>query len=351
MSKLVIATFASETVMGAQVYERAISSNAQHALDRRAAGWEIDAVVVRSLRSHLAGTRRVPMGWLNDASARTRAVAGRLMYPRADLVHRMKVGLPPAPGRDVLTLHDICPWKFDDEVKPGRAVREELRRARAIVTPSAFSASEIVEMFGVDEPVVIPNGFDRARFVGARPLPGEALAAMGIGDNFVLTAGGASERKNLAGLAAAWPAVRRASPQLQLVLVGPENANRTRLVKDLPGVVVAGRVSDEHLPQLMAAARAIVIPSLYEGFGLPAVEAMAVGVPVVALRASSLPEVVGDAGVLVDPTPEALADGIVWATSDDPAIAELVRRGHQRAESYSWERSADQHAALWTRLA
>lgn len=350
MSRLVIATFASETVMGAQVYERAVSSNAQAALDRRAPGWEVSSVVLRSLRSPLPGTRRAPMGWLGEASVRSRSVAGRLLYPRADIVHRTKVGLPPAPGRDVVTLHDIGPWKYADEGRPPSAAGEELSRARAIVTPSAFSAGEIVDMFGVDDPVVIPNGFDRARFIDVEPLTGAELAAMGIGERFVLTAGGASQRKNLTGLAAAWPQVRKARPDMQLVLSGPDHENRTRLFAGMDGVKLAGRLSDDVLPRLMAAAGAVVIPSLYEGFGLPALEGMAVGVPVVALRASSLPEVVGDAGVLTEPDADHLAEGIIWATSGDSAIDELVRLGRERAATYSWERSADLHAALWAGL-
>ncbi|GAA1919605.1 glycosyltransferase family 1 protein [Microbacterium aoyamense] len=350
MSRLALVTFASETVMGAQVYERAIDSRAKDALGTVSDDWAVQSIVVRSLRSPLAGTHRLPIGWLARASAGSRAAAARLIYPRADLVHRMKVSLPPAPGRDILTLHDIGPWKFPDEAVPPRAAREELLRARAIVTPSAFSAAEIVEMFGVDDPVVIPNGFDRERFDGAEPLSAEALQGLGVHGDFVVAAGGASRRKNLAGLAEAWPIVRRARPNLTLALAGPRNAERDRLFAGLDGVVLVGRLPDAVVPGFLAAAKAIVVPSLYEGFGLPALEAMAVGVPVVAMRASSLPEVVGDAGILVDPTPQALAEGVIWATSNEADLQDLIARGKTRAAAHSWERSAAEHARLWARL-
>lgn len=351
MPKLVLATFASATVMGAQVYERAIDQRAEVALGGAAGTWTVERVVVRSLRSPLTGNRRLPAEWIRNAPVHVRGMAARAIYPRSDLVHRMKVGLPPAPGRDVLTLHDIGPWKFSDEASPPPAAQEELKRARAIVTPSSFSASEIVDLFGVDDPVVIPNGFDRKRFIEAEALDAATRLRLGITSAYVLAAGGASERKNLRGLAAAWAQVRSARPDLSLVLAGPPHPGRTALFADLPGVVMVGRVDDDLVPGLMAGARALVVPSLYEGFGLPALEGMAVGIPVVAVRASSLPEVVGDAGILVEPSPAALAEGVIWATSDDSEVARLVSLGKTRSEQFSWERSAQAHADLWRRLA
>nr|WP_274636842.1 glycosyltransferase family 1 protein [Microbacterium bovistercoris] len=351
MRHLVLATFASATIMGAQVYERAIDQRAQSALDDGGGeNWRISRATVRSLRSPLPGNRRVPVGWVTKASALSRGLTARAIYPRADLVHRMKVGLPPAPGRDVITLHDIGPWRFSDETVPARVAREELQRARAVVTVSAFSAGEIAEMFGIAEPVVIHNGIDLERFAAAQAMPSSRLEEHGIRGEYVLAAGGSSERKNLEGLAAAWSRVRRVRPAMTLVLAGPEHPRRTALFKDIPGVAMIGRVPDDVLPALMAGARAVVIPSLYEGFGLPAVEGMAVGVPVVAMRASSLPEVLGEAGVLVEPTTSGLAEGIEWATSGDSDIDRRVELGRSQAEQFSWERSAQQHAELWRRL-
>lgn len=351
MKRLVLSFFASQTVMGAQVYERSIDERAEAALGYSAGGWAIDRIVIRSLRSSLDGNRRVPMGVLHGASVGTRAGIARLIYPRADVVHRMKVGIPPAPDRDVLTLHDIGPWKFADEADPPSAAREELRRARAIVAPSHFSAMEIAEHFNVELPVVIQNGFDRERFWDAAPLSGDQLSRLGVSGDYVLAAGGASERKNLAGLAQAWSEVHRARPDVTLVLAGPPHPRRTELFRDVRGSLLVGRVDDSIVPGLMAGARAVVVPSLYEGFGLPALEAMAAGVPVVAARASSLPEVLGDAGTLTDPTPVGLAEGMIHALSSHNEIGRAVDRGRKRALEFSWERSAQAHADLWEQIA
>ena len=95
----------------------------------------------------------------------------------------------------------------------------------------------------------------------------------------------------------------------------------------------------------------MVVPSLEEGFGLPALEGMAVGTCVVAADTSSLPEVVGDGGFLVPPTPNGLTDGLLHALSDDPEVAEVVRRGGARARQFTWRRCAEGHAEVWKRVA
>ncbi len=104
------------------------------------------------------------------------------------------------------------------------------------------------------------------------------------------------------------------------------------------------------MPSLVAAAGCVVVPSHYEGFGLPALEGMAAGVPVVSSNRSSLPEVVGDAGILVDPDPNTLAEGLLAVASSSVDLAAMRERGRQRAHLYTWERAADGHAAVWASL-
>lgn len=275
---------------------------------------------------------------------------GVALYPAADVVHRMNLELPPGPRANVVTLHDVVSWRFGDESAPVPAAAEEARRADAVICVSQFSADEAASLLGVADPRVVYNGVS-SRFFDAAPLSPAALTGLGVTSRYLLTVGGASRRKNLEGLAAAWPKVHSVRPDLVLVLAGPEHPRRTALFRGLRGVRMVGRVADDLLPGLIAGAEAVIVPSLYEGFGLPALEAMAARVPLVAARTSSLPEVVGDGGILVEPDPDAIAQGAIWAVSGDGAIRAMADRGRARAEQFTWDRSAEGHARIWGSLA
>ncbi len=335
--RLGLATLAVPEPMGQQVYEREL---AQRAAGELGPGWSVDRVEIRTLRSPLPGTARLPSRLLVDAPAGPRRLAGRVVYRGHDLVHRFDLRLPPAPAPEVLTVHDVVAWRFTDESRPPADAASSARRAAVVVCPSQFSADEVARELGVRAPVAIPNGVDR-RFFDAVPLPEDALDVLGIRRPYVLHAGGCTQRKNLAALAEAWPMVRSARPETTLVLVGPPDERRDRLFDPLEGTVRTGRVEDGAVPGLMAAAAAVVVPSLYEGFGLPALEAMAAGVPVVAARRGALPEVCGDGALLVEPDGRSLAEGIVAVLEPDRVLEERVARGRRAGRGVHLGRERD----------
>lgn len=343
MARLTIATVAVGMPMGQQVYEREVSARAQDALGPDV---EVARSVTRSLRSPLPGTARLPHRLLRDAPTGLRLAVGAAMYRGADVVHRMGMSLPPARVPEIVTVHDTVAWRFPDESSPETFAATELRRARAVVSVSRFAADDVAEHLGLDRVHVIHNGVDE-RFFDARPVSAESLRGLGVTGPYVLHAGGSSTRKNLEGLADAWPKVRARFPGVSLVLSGPPSERRDRLFGPLDGAVRVGRVPDDVVPGLLAGAEALVVPSLYEGFGLPALEGMAVGTPVVAADRSSLPEVCGDAAVLVEPDGPALAAGLEHVLSGGGEVDRMVARGRERASRFTWDASAAAHARLW----
>lgn len=343
MARLAIVNLSSNNPMGQQHYENKIAELAPEYLGD---SWDVRRIVVRTLRSPLPGDVRIPGKLLRDGAPGVRRITGRLMFHGYDLVHRLDLRIPPTPDRDIVTVHDLASLHFDDEVKFPRDSAISCRRSLAVVCPSEFSANEIAERFDIPRPFVVPNGID-ADFLNPNPLSAARRAELGISGRYVLHAGGCSTRKNLAGLAAAWPFVRSARPDVSLVLVGPPDARRDKLFEPLPGAIRLGRVERNTLPSLFAGACAVVVPSFYEGFGLPAVEAMAAGAPVVAANRASLPEVCGDGALLVEPSGAGLAEGIIAALDGGPDIDILVERGRQRAMKFTWAMSAEGHANIW----
>ena len=209
------------------------------------------------------------------------------------------------------------------------------RRARRVVTVSAFSRDELHRYTGV-EAVVVPGGVDE-RF---RPDAdrGRARDELGLSRGYVLCVAGESPRKNFATLAVVAAAVRPLG--LEVVTAGSMRAHHGA-PSELPGVRSLGYVPDELLPGLYAGALCFVLPSFHEGFGLPCVEAMACGAPVVASRAGALPETCGDAAVLVDPgSPGDVATGVLSVLRDGGRAAELRAAGLERAAGFTWERTA-----------
>lgn len=346
MTRLTWAFGANVDALGQQRYEQQVQQ-ALAALPE-AAGWAFISTRLAPFRSPLADVRRVPDRLMERAPATVARLVGALAYPRG-LIHRFDLRLPPAGAREVTTVHGLEPWRFDDEGGRPRWLEAEARRSFGAITPSAFTAAEVTSVLGVARVWAVPHGLG-AQWTGPALLTGEQLAGLGITCPFVLHAAGATKRKNLEALAQAWPHVQ-ASTGAQLVLSGSEHARRTALFAGMPAVRLIGRQPDDVLLGLMSSASVVVVPSLYEGFGLPALEAMSCGTPVVAANRAALPEVCGDAALLVEPDAAALAGGLVEVLTRPDLAARLSAAGTRRAGDFTWRAAALAHLAVYEELA
>ena len=257
----------------------------------------------------------------------------------ADVYHCPGLRGPLTHGRMpiVVTLHDLVPWLNPELMSPltrGHARIAQRRMARVadrVLCNSQDTASDVERLFGV------PAARIRVTPLGVNPMFFEPVAAPGpVAEPYVLFIGSEQPRKNLERLQQAMVILRaRGHPHI-LVTAGADSWGRV----DFGGAFIRklGKVSDDELHRLYAGAACLAIPSLHEGFGLPALEAMAAGAPVVAANTSALPEVTGGAAVLVDPLdPEDIAEGLERAITERGA---MIPAGRARAAAFSWARTA-----------
>jgi glycosyltransferase involved in cell wall biosynthesis len=342
--RVVLATLASGAPMGQQVYERQLAA----ALQAASTAWDVDERRVHPLRDRSATGPRLPLTLVASLPRSLRAAVGSLAYGAADLVHRQDLRLPPRLGPAVLTVHDLAPLHFPDEGHLPPNWEVEVRRATAVVTASDAIADELVERCHIARPVVIGHGVD-PDVLTAAPLGPDGLGRLGIAAPYVLHLGGSTERKNLGELADAWRSLSGREPDLTLVLCGPQDSRRDAHFAGLPRCVLTGHLPRADVLGLLRAAAAVVVPSRYEGFGLPVLEAMAARVPVVVSRRSSLPEVCGSDGILVEPDAAGIVGGIVRALHD-ASVRSMVDRAAARARRATWARAAQLHLQLYDRL-
>jgi glycosyltransferase involved in cell wall biosynthesis len=271
----------------------------------------------------------------------------RRLRPR--LAHFQHVVAPACPCPAVVTIHDLSFERHPqlmgrrDRIVFRTMVPRSVRQAARVLAVSEWTKRDLIDHYGLpaDKIVVTPNGVDTLFRPGTGPE----------GTPYALFVGTLQPRKDPI---AALEAVALANADLRLVLVGPDKglgdeARRAASRLGLNGrVEFAGHVAKQELAKLYRGAVCLVFPSLYEGFGLPVVEAMASGTPVVAAASGSIPEVAGDAAVLVDPgDPVALAGGIERAIADRER---LVRAGLERARHYSWAETATRTLAVYREL-
>jgi glycosyltransferase involved in cell wall biosynthesis len=263
---------------------------------------------------------------------------------RAELLLNPANLAPVAFPRNAVVIHDAAALRDPSWYSPAygalqrRILPVVARRARVVITVSEFSRGEIRELLGV-EAKVVPGGVDERFRPDADPEP--ARAAFGLRRPYVLTVASRTARKNLSSLTAT---ARRLETQgIELVAAGGDRPQFREQAQRGAGLRAVGRVPDQYLPGLYAGAKAFVLPSLYEGFGLTCLEAMACGVPVVAARVGALPETCGQDARYADPGDEAQMAEQVLAAIDDEA---LKAAGPQRASRFTWDRTVRELDAL-----
>jgi glycosyltransferase involved in cell wall biosynthesis len=286
------------------------------------------------------------------------ALVGRPWLPpelaTADLIHSpVPAAVPPARRnqRLVVTIHDVAflvlPATFPTAWRTmyRAALRRAVRTADAVITPSRHTAEDLIRRtkLTADRVHVVPLAASLPDLEGD---PEEALGRLKVRRPFILSVGTLEPRKNLVRLVRAFRRLAARGAPHQLVLAGPLGWQHQRLLREVaegaPGeVVLVGQVLPTELDALYRAADAFAYPSLYEGFGIPVLEAMSRGLPCVVSTSSSLPEVAGEAALPVDPLSEAgLADALERVTTDAELAARLRSAGPARAARFSWDETA-----------
>lgn len=279
---------------------------------------------------------------------------------KADVTHFFNYIVPPfVSGKKVVTVHDMVYKAFPETVR-GRTklmlntgLKKSMKRADIIVTDSEFSKSEILKYFPQHSGKirVVPCGVDTEKFRPCEDMEciSKVKASLGIEGDYFLYVGTIEPRKNLGRLIFAYNALAKKLPDApKLVLAG----GKGWLCDDIYAKVSEFHLEDkviftkyvpaEDMNPLMCGSLAFVFPSIYEGFGMPPLEAMACGVPVLTTGEASLPEVTGDCAVICDAySPKSIAEGMYRLCRDEKLRLELSRKGVERARQFSWERSAE----------
>jgi glycosyltransferase involved in cell wall biosynthesis len=325
------------------------------------------------LRSRRASPLQLP-GWVRQVKLRTpshhrfesRALSLELAGTRLALLHSPDF-IPPFGGRfgSVITIHDLNFIHFPEFLTPESAryygqIDRAVARADHIITDSNSTRQDVMERLAVPPEKVTTVYLAAApvyRPITDRQEIRRAAARYGLPTDFIIFVGTLEPRKNVPTLLKAFKQLRGRGYDIHLAIVGRKGWLYEDIFSTLAQLKLTDTVHfldyapDEDLARLYNAARCLTLPSYYEGFGLPPLEAMACGTPVIVSNRSSLPEVVGDAGLLIDPdSPEDLSAALARLLDDAELSASLRQRGLVRSGEFSWAKAAHQTMAIYEQV-
>ena len=249
-----------------------------------------------------------------------------------------------------LTIHDLSPLEHPEYFSKSFSTWYRLflpilaRRVLIVFTPSRYVQRKVQERFGIENVIVTPNGINRSSF-----FPGAKHILCELPDRFVLFLGSLQPRKNVEVLLRAWNEIQDSFPDLWLIIGGDQGTvfHQMDIIRS-ERVLYLGYVAEHDLPGLYASAMLFVLPSIEEGFGLPALEAMACGTPVIVSDGGALPEVAGNAAlVFKNSDPGSLPAALRSCLENEDLRSSLIARGFERIEHFPWQYSAD---LIWKTL-
>lgn len=301
--------------------------------------------------------RSTPLGLVQQLVLRQ-----ALRHQPCDLYHYPNLDVPPVASRKVVaTCYDLEPLRHPELFSRKivlfyRLLARRLRRVDRVITISESTARDVHEFLGIPRERITPVhlGVDPRFSPASVAERRRVIDRYGLPPRFVLYVGNTMPHKNVGRLVEALSQVRRSHPDVALVLGGAPDKHRVAVEETVSrfglstAVRFIGKVPEDDLPGVLSSATVFAFPSLYEGFGLPVLEAMACGTPVVTSNRSSLPEVVGDAALMVEPTDiEALTTALCAVIDDASHAASLGARGVARAAQFTWRRCAEAHLQVY----
>lgn len=285
----------------------------------------------------------------------------RGLFRGFDVIHGTNFVVPPVRGKaTIVTVHDLAPLLYPHLCRPEvlvfpTLVRHAVEAGSFVHTPSEFVRGQVLDYFGIAPDRVVAIGHGVTPLCAQPSIP--PIATELAGHPYILALSTLEPRKGLRYLVQAFAELAPRYPDLRLVLTGQSGWGLDELLASLGASVLAGRillpgyVAEDARSWLLRNAHVFAYPSLYEGFGLPPLEAMSVGTPVVTTTAGAIMEVVGDAAITVAPrSADELASALTRVIEDDELRESLIEQGYSRAARFSWDRSGEQMAALYARV-